>query len=443
MGARIDGFRQNLAVVGSAASGTIRTLSAVWNGFRGTVEVGGAAISAALAVVALAWSGLVRAAGSVGLASENAVQTAVESADRFRDLAAQFSSSAKQHWGEAGQALAGFADQQAQAGQAGATAAEAASGAMATEAGAQADLTRALDGGAQAAGKAATSTEGLGTATGGAGEKATQAADGIRAFTAGLAAQKDAAKDAVSALEGVAQAQQALNQAQDQAAGKEPAGRWEDAAMGAAKAAGQLNSGNAAGALATMQEAYATLQRAVEGGDTSAMLQAVQGQLDQLALKAQKALGAVASVAGGGPQLAGAPQPGAAGGVSGTAQADALRRAYADTGRSVQDADRAIADMQRRASKAPVATAPGADTATGTGAAAAPGLGSEPIKLSFDVAESAAAAGKEVAAAILAAVQEALAGANLSVPVKAIVSVGDGSEGDLGDEALKRGRMMP
>lgn len=186
-----------------------------------------------------------------------------------------------------------------------------------------------------------------------------------RATTTAITQQKKAADDTAKAIEKVAAAAKAVQEAQDKTRGGADSNNWANASVAATKTAQEIDSGRPVQALESIENALNMLERAAQSGDTSAGLELTKRQLIELAAEAEKALTGVSKVLGDG------------------------SKAKDKDGKATSTKDAAFKD---------------------------------PIPLTFDVTAGAAAAGAQVVAAI----QAALAGASFSVPVTAVVTVDAG-----------------
>jgi len=209
----------------------------------------------------------------------------------------------------------------------------------------------------------------------------------------------NAAQRAATMLSGVQQAEQALRDAQDAAAGKGPSNDWADAATAARKAGEQIHASDFAGAAKTIQDGLATLKRAVEAGGPAALIDAMRKQLHDLGVETEAAMRRA------------------------SAAADAANAPAAD-----KDPAKKGADEQDPATKR-------ASAASQDGAAAAQSARkqleqafSTPIPITFD-----ATAG---IAALVAEVGAALQQATYSVRVRAILTVDSGGATQTGGTPL-------
>lgn len=375
------------------ASGTRRVLSGLesaWLTFRAVVEGVAAGITGLLGATQARFATIHEGLARLGVVSEDAAARSRNAAEAMIQAAADYAAASKRHFAEAGTAaLAAVAKQEQAAG--GAAQASDAAGAATEDwrldmAALNAELQRA--GVLITADTAATRAQGdaaaqAGTATAGAAAGIKLGADALREHAAASKEAGKAAEDLADAQKDLAKAQQTKQREKD------PYG-WEDAAMAASKAASQISSGQADKAIGTITDAYRGLAEAVQRGDTSAGIEVVARQLDELAKRAEKAAAGVEQVKDAGKKDTGKPD----------------------------------GDTKDKASPERAATEKAF---------------SKPIPLTFDVAAGAAAAATQVADAIVAAVTERLAGARFSVPVTAIVTVDAGGADEISLEAAKRG----
>jgi tape measure domain-containing protein len=372
------------------AAGTRRVLSGLesaWLAFRAVVEGVAAGITAVIGATQARFAMLHEGLARLGVVSEEAAARSRKAAETMIQAAADYAAASRQHFAEAGSAALAAVGRQEQAA---AGAAQASAAASAATEDWRLDMGQ-LNAELQRAGVLITADTAAARAQGEAAQQAGaatgDAAAGIKLGADALREHAAASKEAGKAAEDLADAQADLAKAQQtKAREKDPYG-WEDAAMAASRAASQINSGQADRAIQTITNAYRGLAEAVQRGDTSAGIEVVARQLDELAKRAEKA----------------------AAGVD-----------------QVKDAGKKRGDKSGEDEPSPERAAVEAAFA-------------KPIPLTFDVAAGAAAAATQVADAIVAAVTERLAGARFSVPVTAIVTVDAGGADEISLEAAKRG----
>lgn len=386
--AALEGLRSRWAAIGTAMEDAgrvggqvVAALSVVWNGFRGSVEKVGQGIAGLTANVLEAYARMTAAAARVGLADAATADSARFAADAAKAAWADYGVAAERSFAAAGAAFARMVDTSTGA----ATGAAQAQQAQADVIGLTAD---ALDAMGDAASWAAQGQTGLSTATAAGAATAKRGTTAAQAQAAALGDVAAAAEAAKKALGGMQEAERALIAAQAEAAGNGPSDDWAQVALSARDASAAIGAGDFAGAAATIQAGMETLRRAVEAGGPAALIETTRRQLSELARETERALG---------------------------------RGSAADAG--------------ARGDTAPATSAAQTARAQVTSALSAP------IPLTFDVTAAAAAAG----ATVVAAIQQALAGASFSVPVTAIVTVDaggatpTGGAADVSREAAKRG----
>ncbi len=281
---------------GAGTRQVLSGLEAVWLTFRAAVEAVAAGATAVLGATQARFAQIHAQMARIGLVSEETAERSRIAAEAMIQAAADYAAASKRHFAEAGQAALAAAGQQEQAAAGSAKASEdAAAGAedwRLDMAALNAELQRA--GVLITADTAATRAQGeaakqAGAATGAAATGTKLGADALRDHAAASKEAGKAAKDLADAQADLAKAQRTKGREKD------PYG-WEDAAMAASRAASQINSGQADKAISTITEAYRGLAEAVERGDTSAGIEVVARQLDELAKRAEKAAGGVEKV---------------------------------------------------------------------------------------------------------------------------------------------------
>lgn len=395
-------FGEWSATLSSWAVGTRETIAGVtlaWEGYRTAISGIATFVATVLARSQSGTATVMEGLSRLGLVSEEAAQKSRALAESMAESARQNAENAKRHWGAAGDAFADMAGVQ----EGGARQIEqAAEDAVAANTdwvssvtmlrNEQATLNVTMSAGTASAKAQGDAAKQAGSATGVAAAGAKLGADALRDHAVASKEATKASKDLADAQADLAKAQQTKGREKD------PYG-WEDAAMAAAKAASEINSGQADKAIETITNAYRGLAEAVERGDTSAGIEVVARQLDGLAKRAEKAAKAVKEVTEGGKES----------GDKADTKADTKEKAKTGAG------ERAAVEQAF----------------------------AKPIPLTFDVAAGAAAAATQVADAIVTAVTQRLAGAKFSVPVTAIVTVDAGGADEISLESAKRGSRTP